>query len=388
MPSKKLRACVTILGLSNLVLLVSGQVPTTAPTQPPPGSQITLPTATITAGDTLAVAAQLDRPAPCSVPAWLIFGSAPSGDGIQFNGTTVAGSTNLTLTATFGRDLSAGTYTSNTQIYTNPCPGYSKASMYTISPKSITVKAFPDFTQRSAKAEMNLSLTQKQFFDTKQAELDELNSELNTRLLKSSADLQDLRDYLINTVNQAALLLDTAERQYAKRIDHPANSTPAFFAEFRLQYSSLLIHLKAPIPGTGGAVSQTTVAPHLVFVNDHRKHERFTDTWPPSATAVSNLLTDNAAVYKFVSETGRLSFNAQLISNPSGAHVKYKKIIDTDFSDYASLTNVSDANFELATWIFVFTLDGCPDMVDRIDPYQYQEPVKVEVKFLHCKGRK
>jgi hypothetical protein len=116
--------------------------------------------------------------------------------------------------------------------------------------------------------------------------------------------------------------------------------------------------------------------------------EQLGNTWPPSALAVAYAIRDNRKAYEHVRDTGRIDFKARLISIPSGAHVFYKKLIDTEYLDYSSQTDVMDASFELATWLFKFHIDGCEDLVDRISPYNDVEPVKIEVKFTKCRGKR
>jgi hypothetical protein len=173
------------------------------------------------------------------------------------------------------------------------------------------------------------------------------------------------------------------------------DTSPAFFADFRAQYEALETELGAPIPGVGARIAPLSGA-HLVYVGQlvtratKGQSDRSGDlgnTSPTIVTAVRKTINDNAAAYKYIKNSGRITFDAMLESYPSDAQIKYKKLIDDTFQDYSGHTKVEKATFELATWIFEFHKDGCTDEpVVRIDPYEDMQP-DVYVEFNHCHGR-
>ena len=91
--------------------------------------------------------------------------------------------------------------------------------------------------------------------------------------------------------------------------------------------------------------------------------------------------------YKIINSTGRALFHAQFMSFPTGATLYYRQAILPDFNVWSSKTNISDAEFELATFVFKFHKDDCEDEpVVTIDPYDDTHPI-VSVEFKRC-GKK
>ena len=103
-------------------------------------------------------------------------------------------------------------------------------------------------------------------------------------------------------------------------------------------------------------------------------------------TAARKVINDNAAAYRYVRNSGRITFDAKITSFPAGAHVRYKKLIDSDYKDYSAPTDIPRVTLELATWDFEFSKDGCTDKPSRrIDPYEDTQP-EISVEFRNCKG--
>jgi len=237
-----------------------------------------------------------------------------------------------------------------------------------------------------------LSPTQQQFLDTKAEELDHLDAQLTTKIEGQSSDSVALRDTLIQTVEAAEAALNLTAQQYRTQILKPNEPLPDFFADFQRQYEVLKIDLRAPIPGTSamnGMVAQ------LLYVQLQRRaqkpdvtHSGGDLTYPPAAVSVRKTMHDNEAAYKYVAKSGRVTFDARLSSVPTGAYVRYKKLIDNDFKDYSAPTDVPKVTLELATWIFEFRKDGCGEkpIIRRIDPYDDANP-DISVEFSQCKQR-
>jgi hypothetical protein len=84
-----------------------------------------------------------------------------------------------------------------------PCQGYSVQKPFTATPVTINVRGIPDPNNYPAKADVVLSLTQKQFLDTKIAELNDLSGQIDTRAERSGNDSVELRAFLAGIVEKA-----------------------------------------------------------------------------------------------------------------------------------------------------------------------------------------
>lgn len=356
------------------------------------GAQITLPQGNVTAGDSFDVLVKLDHPATCETGAFVEFVLPPSTSSFYAGTTIHAGETSVTLKATPARDLPGGTYQVQ-RGFLNPCPGYQNNKDFKVPAITVTVRALPDSNVYPTSADVKLSLTQKQFLDTKIAHLDNLDVELTTKIERNAADIPPLRDFLISIVKSADAQLTTTELQYREQIMKSQGPLPAFFADFHLQYQQLLVELRAPIPGN--AQTDVRQSAMLLYVQLKKRTPtdqpasppNFSGTYPPSVIAVRTTIRDNGSAYKYIRDNGRLTFDVQLSSFPSGARISYKKLIDDQYQDYSSPTDVANASFELATWNFKFHKEGCTDEpVLQIDPYEDSHP-RVSVEFRRCRGR-
>jgi hypothetical protein len=255
--------------------------------------------------------------------------------------------------------------------------------------RTLTVKAVPDANAYPSRAELALTVTQKQFLDTKATQLSALNSKLDTEVESPSAEPPQLGKFLIGIVDSAEDALTETEKQYREKILRPGEKIPIFFADFHAQYQALRVNLRPPVPKSGSTLTGLYAAPSLYYVQlkDRSEGEQATKARPPDVTAVWQTIKDNIAAYLFVKNNNRVTFKAQIKSFPAGARVRYRKIIDTVYSDYSSPTDVAHAEFELATWEFKFEKSGCKDAVRHIDPYQETEPVEISAELLHCKGK-
>lgn len=351
-------------------------------------ARISLAQAEVTAGDTVDLSVSLDSPVPCSTGVFVAFmnKTQPVAE-FDFSAMAQAGSSELKLRAVVPKDISPGDYFSSIGGNINPCPNYLHGTKFKVPVLALHVKPFRDDIRYPASAEISLSLTQKQFLETKTSEISVLRSKLHSRLERSSADLPDLRSFLIAVVQDGEKALNITREQYGRQIGKTPEEEPAFFADLHAQYEGLLVRLKAPIPGLGYKVTENRAVLLEVQLKTRPPAEHLSDTWPPDAIATDKLLSDNAAAYKYVKAAGRVTFSARLTSVPSGARIFYKKLVDSEYRDYSSPTDVSDASFELATWTFKFHKEECSDEpVETIDPYQDSHP-NISVEFLHCRGR-
>lgn len=359
------------------------------------GAQLTLSQATVTAGDTVNIDLEnLEFPASCDTIVQLFFNlqSSPTNEFIA-NGSIKANSTSTKISVTLPRDIDGGEY-HVVLARLLACPGYQNPRNFTFPPVVLSVKAFPDTTRFPTRADLNLSVTQKQFFDTKIAQLDDLDRQLTTKIEGRAADTQDLREILTATVNSADRALTETERQYFQNIMGGKGKPPALFEDFHAQYHALLAEFKAPIPGTGNLgidppalIRVTQVTQLKKRPNSPKTPENLSATYPTDVIATRQTIADNKSAYAYIASSNRVTFDIQFYSIPSGAQISYKKLLDAGFTDYSQPTDVHQATFELATWRFKFHKAECSDdQVRTINPYQDTKPV-VRVEFSHCRGR-
>jgi len=349
-----------------------------------PLARLNVPQGRAIAGDQLTVSVVLDTQTACDETVYIEFNPTPSGRTLEIRGVAPKGQVNITFTGQIPFDQPGGDYSAKNGLL-SPCPGYSYNQDFSFPPVALTVVPYSDQTKFPKSAKVELSLTQKQFLDTRAAELSELNSRLNTRLEQGHADLPEFRDFLVGIVNSADEDLYTTERQYRESILKSSESLPPLFADFHTQYHALLINLRAPIPGLAEKTPNGSLL--LVQLKQRTQDERLAGTMPPAAIAVWQTIKDNIAAYKFIRDNGRVQFHAAFRSFPPDASIQYKKLIDDTFADYSKHTDIPDAEFDLATWMFKFHHPDCKDEpVLRIDPYQDTDP-EISVEFMHCRGR-
>ena len=115
----------------------------------------------------------------------------------------------------------------------NPCPGFENGKNFTVPDLTVTVRAIPDSNVYPTKADLVLSVTQKQFFDTKIAQLTKLEVQLTTRIEGKAADLPELRVFLTQIVDSAEQDLTVTEGEYREQILKSKESPlPAFLPTF------------------------------------------------------------------------------------------------------------------------------------------------------------
>jgi hypothetical protein len=117
-------------------------------------------------------------------------------------------------------------------------PGICDGHRLSCSQKKLIVKALSNSTQNPTKADLALSPTRKQFFDTKAADLDDLENQLNTRLAENSVDDDGLKKFLIDILESGQSALLITEAQYRRLIMKSGDKLPAFFDDFRYQYNA------------------------------------------------------------------------------------------------------------------------------------------------------
>jgi hypothetical protein len=360
-------------------------------------AQLTLSQANVDAGDPLAANLTLPTPAVCDTSVFVLF-SLANGNGREEFYLAAAnvrkGETSAHLTGTLARDRQGGTYHA-IRAFFNPCPGYEGTKEFTVPDLTVTVRAIPDPNVYPTTADLVLSVTQKQFFDTKIAELNKLEVQLTTKIEGKAADLPELRVFLAQIVESAERDLTVTESQYSDQILKSKESPlPAFFADFHHQYQILRVQLQAPIQGVGRTMSISRPA-RLIYVQQLKKREpaqpkmppqNTTGVYPAIVTAVRSVMGDNKAVYNTV-KSGRVNTVVSITSHPTGAHIQYRYSYETTYRDYSALTDVQRAKLELVSYTFKFHKDGCTDEpVFQLDPYEDPDPV-VDIEFQGCRHR-
>jgi hypothetical protein len=154
-------------------------------------SQLKLSAVNVDAGDTLTADLTLETPAACDQTVLVQYNTTGNTAIIQFRGQVAKGATNVHLTVQVPHDRKSDVYHS-TKGYLVPCPGFEAQREFDIPTADITVRAVPDPNVYATKADVTVSVTQKQFLDTKIAELDNLDQRITTRIEGHAADVNDL----------------------------------------------------------------------------------------------------------------------------------------------------------------------------------------------------
>lgn len=358
------------------------------------GAKIELSHASLIAGEPLEASMTLNSPSACTATAYLTFKEIQTNTQFSLTGTVTSGEKNVTLKGNLPLDLPGGEYRTSS-AYLSACQGYMNGTQISIPVVAVVIKALDHQPKFPTSAELTLSLTQKEFLDTKISQLNELDTQITTKIEGKASDTAFVHSILISTIESAKEALDKTEREYSRQLTKPGGAPPAFFADFRAQYQALLIDLSAPIPGSAAWNTEGRPA-NLIYVQQLVRRgpterpsnpQNLSGTYPPSVIAVRKVISDNAAAYRYIKNTGRITFDAELTSVPTGARIQYRKIIDSQFEDYSSPTDVPHATFELATWVFKFQKFGCKDEhLVRIDPYEDYHP-DISVEFNDCRKR-
>ncbi len=138
----------------------------------------------VTAGDTLSMVVAFDKPATCSQTVrFYMTTTVPNAyQALDFRGELEAGKATTTLSTIVPKDYRGEFHSAADGSFLFPCQGYSVNKPYTATPMTLNVRGIPDPNNYPAKADVVLSLTQKQFLDTKIAELNNLSGQIDTRV--------------------------------------------------------------------------------------------------------------------------------------------------------------------------------------------------------------
>lgn len=350
--------------------------------------------AEITAGETFAAKLTFDTAATCQQHITIPIGKA-GGDYFYLEGNLQPGQSTVNVSVQFPKDAE-GLYQTDARGLPSPdlypCDGYRNHRKFTVPAIALTVKSIPDPNLYPTSASVSLTLTQKQFLGTKIAALGVLSTAVDTKLEANGNDTPELRAFLEGVVDKADRALSVTEHEYSGLLLKADEKVPSFFADFHKQYRDLRTELRAP---AGTRAAQVSVSAHFMRVSQTtmRRHNaldapaksgNLSGTVPGNAKAVKSTLDDNASAYKIVQMTGRAVFHARFESTPSAATLYYRQAIDSEFGTWSKVTNIEDAEFPLATFVFKFHKDGCVDEPVRIvDPYYDTHP-DLGIEFKRC----
>jgi hypothetical protein len=357
---------------------------------------VSLEKALFNAGETIQAVLTFDVPSPCpaNVGVYLTkggkpFGGTPGTDFLILGGQVEKGQSKLTISYTLPFDSSGGEFELSPSISSYLlCSGYSHQRKFALSdPPHITVLPVVDTNLYPTQAKVELTVSQKQFLETKANELDGLLVDFANGIQQYAAATDDQKKFLVSIIDQAQSALDATERAYKQQILKPNEQIPVFFEDFRENYQHLEIEIKAP------KTSQTFSLPNLVYVQvnttqlkkrTNRQPIKPSTTLTPDARATQDLIGDNKKAYKYVEDTGGAVFTTALMSIPDSARVSYKRTTQMDFMDYPTPTNVTVATFPMAYLLFKFHKDNCgEDQFLRINPWD-DPHATIKMEFTKC----
>lgn len=346
----------------------------------------------VTAGDPLTVTLIFDKAATCSAQIDYRLREGSTQSFLYFAGNLEAGKSTAAVRTVVPKDK-AGKF-DNFSSFLYPCEGYSERKEFKVDPLTVNVKPIPDPNTYPASAVATLELDQKQFLDTRATELRELISQIDTKVEEDGRDSPELRSFLAITVTSAHTLLQRAQKEYIVKIMNGKVPAPPFFADFERQYGHLLEELKAPIPGMQALHRQESfrlldVQQPLNRRLSTAKGRNLAGTSPAIARAVKQSISDNASAYDIVKDTNRPTplFHARFSSLPTGATLFYRQAIEPEFQRWSKITEISGADFDLATFVFKFHKDECEDEpVRTVEPYSDTHP-DISVEFKRCSKR-
>ena len=349
---------------------------------------VSLERAVFKAGEEVRGSVTLDVPLPCDGSVYLLFswdsGSDPRRAKTLYTSAAKKGSQTISVSARTPFDDAGGDFTSSSASVR--CDGFENGHPLTLSNRvHVTIVPVPDTNAYPTQAKVELTVSQKQFLETKAQDLDRLLVRFATGIEQYSATTEAQKRFLVSIIESAQLALNDSEKEYRKQILKPDESVPVFFEDFREHYRDLETDVNAR------QVSGELSVPHLVLAqlkkrpNQQRPAAKPSTTLNPDAGAVSHLVEDNAKAYRYVEETGGATFTTALMSIPAGARVTYRRTTQTDFTDYPTPTDVTIATFPMAYLLFRFHKENCgEDQFLRIDPWDNPNaPIKVEFTKCH-----
>jgi hypothetical protein len=336
--------------LSSLIaivpLLCFGQAPSSATTTPQSGA-ITLDVASVAAGETLQVHIELDRAIDFPNGNLTIFFSGPGqaryGQGFQ----TIAGKNVYDLDVPIPSDAPGGTW------YIDSVSASSSSGIHRTEVK-IEKQAF-EVVQKTVftlptEAKVTISLSQTQLLHREAAKLQSKVEALRASLdaLSESKKATGVQRILRQHVLEAEESLKTTEDEFLGLIKQPSQRPAAsvFFGDLHITYETVLGELNA------SADRQPIALP----VNLKSSPKKTGTT--ALAQVVFRAFELNETAYNLVADTGSLTFDLDVRTNPEGASVSYGRRGDKDFTPLQDSTNSVIKGLPYATWKIRFEKAG------------------------------
>lgn len=352
---------------------------------------VSLEKAALNAGDTIKGAVTLDVPSPCVGWVFMNFRAPTDKSGdieFQLQGRVEKGQQTTTVSEGIPVDYPGGNFDSIDAILA--CDGHQKRQELSLSSVlHFTILPVADANIYPKKAGVKLSVNQKQFLDTKIHDLDLLLGRLSDGIEEFPAMTEDEQSFLLLILKDAQDALDETENQYSTQLLKPGESVPEFFEDFRAHYKDLVIQIK------GRKIEAQLATPHLMLANlsgsqlkKRSKDQQAQKGKPstslnPDAQSTGDIIKDNRSAYKYVEETGGAIFTTEVISTPDKARMSYRKTLDPNYTDYATLTPIPKATLPMAYLKLKFHKEGCQDEYLDINPWP--DPyARIEEDFTKC----
>jgi hypothetical protein len=330
------------------VAILSGQAPTIAITSPQSGT-ITLDAASITAGENLTVHVELDR--ATDLPNGYLSvdisgpGSVSSGNSVE----TKADKRAYDVEVLIPPDAPGGTWYINA-VYVGSHSGMHRTQVK-VERQAFEVVQKTTFTLPT-EAKVTISLSQTQLLRREAAKLQSKVEALRASLdaLSGSKKATGAQRILRQNVLDAEESLKTTEEEFLGLITAPSQRPAAsvFFGDLHITYQTVLGELNS-------SAYQKSLALPVNFQSSSKKTE-------PAvlAQAVFRAFELNETAYNLVADTGLLTFDLDVRTNPEGASVSYGRRgdKDTDFTRLQDPTNSVIKALAYATWKVRFEKAG------------------------------
>jgi hypothetical protein len=343
---------------------------------------VSLDRAAFKAGDVIKASLTLDIPSPCD-GGFIVPFKRDSGQGeIDLYANSTKGSQTISVSAQPTFDDPGGNFVADSALIR--CIGFQNPRHVLLSEKvQFTIIPVPDTYAYPTKATVALTVSQKQFLETKAVELDRLLVKFANGVEQYPNTTEAQKQFLVTIIESAQLSLNDSESEYKRQILKPDQTLPVFFEDFRANYRDLETDIKAR------KIVEMVDGPHLQLAQLKKRPKpqspaTSSTTLSPDAIAVSHLVEDNAKAYRYVEETGGATFTTALMSIPAGARVRYRRTTQQDFEDYPTPTNVNIAIFPMAYMQFRFHKENCgDDQFLRINPWD-NPSATIKVEFTKC----
>ncbi len=344
---------------------------------------VSLDKAVYKAGEAINGSVTLDVQSPCNGIVFLELRRTNGQGGTEVTGGIQKGQQTISVATTIPFDDPGEEYDVTNGNFR--CDNYQRLRPLAIpNPIHITILPIPDTNAYPTQAKFELTVSQKQFLETKTHELDNLLVRFANGVEQFPSTTEGQKTLLVPIIEAAQSDLNDTEKEYREQILKPNEPIPVFFEDFREHYQDLEVEVKAR--KTNGALQ----TPRLVLAqlkkrpNQQPPPAKPSTTLTPDAEATSHLIEDNKRAYTYVEETGGDKFTTALISIPDGARVSYRRTTLPDFIDYPTPTNVNAATLPMAYLLVRFHKDNCgEDQFLQIDPWE-DPKAPIEMEFTKC----